>query len=105
MTKIGPRAASLGARGRLRSGSGLLKPFDGLEAAIRLDHGQKHLIRSPIAGGAVGELEAAEVEGAGFLHALDQTLSGNITIDLFEPRDDRAADKVALERNEAGLSV
>ena len=79
--------------------------IDRLEAAVRLDHGQEHLIRAPIAGGAVGELEAAKIEGAGFLHGLDHGLPGEVATDFFQRRDDRAANKVALKRDEAWLSV
>src|SRR5437660_1208846 len=85
--------------------SGLIEALDCLEAAVRLDHSQEHLIRAPIAGGAVNELEASEVEGAGFLHGFDQSLSGRFAIDLFERCDDRATDKIALKGNEAGLGI
>ena len=45
------------------------------------------MIRAPIAGVAVGELEAAKIEGAGFLHGLDRGLPGEVTTDLFQRRD------------------
>src|SRR4030081_635123 len=69
-----PRLAWV-ARG-LSLTSGLFEALDCLEPAARLIHGQEHLIRAPIAGEAVGELEAPEIEGAGFLHGLDQGLPG-----------------------------
>ena len=77
--------------------SGLLEVIDRLEAAVRLDHGEEHVIRAAVAGGAVGELEATEIDRAGFLHRLDQRLPGRFAIDLFERRDDRPTNKVALK--------
>src|SRR5207302_6110250 len=78
-------------------GSGLFKVIDRLEAAVRLDHGEEHVIRAAIAGVAVGELEPAEIQGAGFLYGLDQGCPGGFATDLFERCDDRTADKVALK--------
>ena len=83
----------------------LLKAIDRLEASVRLDHGQEHLIRTPIAGGAVGQLETAEIERAGFLHGLGQRLPGGLAADLFERGDDRPPGHVALKRDEARLGV
>src|SRR4051812_44397316 len=85
--------------------SGLLEAIDRLEAAVGLDHGQKHLIRATVVGGAVAELEATEIHGAGFLRGLDQALPRGIAADLFERRDDGAADQVTLQRDEAGLRI
>src|SRR6202022_4262971 len=96
-----PPGLCFGARGLLGLRSGLLETIDRLEAAVGLDHGQEHLIRAPIVGGAVGELEAAEIQGAGFLHGLDQGLPCGIAADLFQCGDDRTANQVALQRDEA----
>src|SRR5688572_5061567 len=94
-----------GARGLLCLRSGLLEPVDRLEAAVRLNHGQEHFIGAAVAGGAVGELEAAEIEAAGFLHGVDHGLAGEVAINLLERCGNRTADEVTLERNEAGLRV
>src|SRR5436190_16230310 len=96
-----PRAA----RGCCVLRSGLLEAIDRLETSVRLDHGQEHLIGAAIAGCAIREREAAEIEAAGVLHGVDQGLPGGLAIDLFERRDDGAADKVALERDEARLRI
>ena len=83
----------------------LLKTTDRPEAAVRLNHSQKHLIRTAVARVAIGEFETAKVKSAGFLHGLDQGFPGRFAIDLFERGDDCSPDKIALERDEARLNV
>ena len=70
---------------------------DGLERTIGLQDRKEHLVHALVLRWTIGELDAAEVEGAGFDDGVEQRLARRLAGDAFERLNDQAADEIALQ--------
>src|SRR3546814_18086606 len=76
------------------------EPLHRLEAAVRLDDGQEHLVHALVVVRAVGQRDPAEVEAAGVPDRFQEGIARDVTLHLREGGDSDAADAVAFERAE-----
>src|SRR3546814_952956 len=80
------------------------EPLHRLEAAVRLDDGQEHLVHALVVVRAVGQRDHAEVEAAGVPDRFQEGIARDVTLHLRAGGDSDAADDVAFERDEVRRS-
>src|SRR3546814_8035038 len=69
------------------------EPLHRLEAAVRLDDGQEHLVHALVVVRAVGQRDPAEVEAAGVPDRFQEGIARDVTLHLREGGDSDAADR------------